>query len=259
VDLQSPPMQILLTNDDGIHAPGILAMYRKLAERADVRVVAPLTVQSGGSHAITIRHPVLWHEMRLEGDVFGTAVEGTPADCVKLALHALCDPHPDLVVSGINSGLNTGIHVLYSGTVSAAMEAAIKGVPAVAVSLELAKEMDYDRAATIADEIIQKTVSAGLPAGNVCNINIPELVGDRPRGVRLAPMSSKDMAERIERREDPIGRPYYWLGGDFKNIGDQTDTDRHAVAEGYVSVTPLQIDMTDNHLLESWSQSIKTD
>ncbi len=259
MDLQSLPMRILLTNDDGIYAPGILAIFRKLAERADVRIVAPMTVQSGGSHAITIRHPVLWHEVRLNGDVFGTAVEGTPADCVKLAMHALCDPLPDLVVSGINSGLNTGIHVLYSGTVSAAMEAAIKGVPAVAISLELADEMNYDRAAEISDEIIQQVVATDLPAGCVCNINIPELTDGMPRGTRIAPMSSRDMVERIERREDPMGRPYYWLSGDFKNIGDQTDTDRHAVAEGYVSVTPLQIDMTNHKLMGSWSKALQSD
>lgn len=252
-------MRILLTNDDGIHAPGIIAMHHALAQRADVQIVAPMTVQSGGSHAITIRHPVLWHEVRLNDGTFGTAVEGTPADCVKLALHALCDPLPDLVVSGINSGLNTGIHVLYSGTVSAAMEAAIKGVPAVAVSLELAKEMDYDRAATIADEIIQKVAQAGLPAGCVCNINLPDLIEDRPFGVRVTPMSTQDMAERIERREDPVGRPYYWLGGDFKNVGDQTESDRHAIADGYVAVTPLRFDMTDKSLLGTWADSIATE
>src|SRR5688572_29447476 len=140
-------MRILLTNDDGIFAPGLLAFYRELAKIADVAVVAPEGVQSGGSHAITIRHPVLWQTVGV-GDVFrGTSVEGTPADCVKLALHSLLPEKPDLVVSGINAGLNTGIHVLYSGTVAAAIEASIHGCPAIAVSFELYRDMDFSAAA----------------------------------------------------------------------------------------------------------------
>lgn len=246
-------MRVMLTNDDGIYAPGIRALYRVLAEDWDVNVIAPQGVQSGTSHAITIRHPVLWHHAEVATGFEGTAVEGTPADCVKLALHHLIETPPDLVISGINAGLNTGIHVLYSGTVAAAMEAAILGRPSVAVSFELYRDMDFNAAARIAKPIIESVVGQGIPPGCVCNINIPELKPGWPKGVRVVPMSTQHMDEHIEKREDPYGRSYYWLSGDFRNYGDPNDTDRHAIGDGYVSVTPLQFDMTDKKRLEEWA------
>lgn len=228
-------------------------MHDALAADWEVEVIAPQGVQSGGSHAITIRHPVLWHKVRV-GDAFdGTSVEGTPADCVKLALHHLVEAPPDVVVSGINAGLNTGIHVLYSGTVAAAIEAAILGRPAIAVSFELYRDMDFNKAARIAKPIIEAIVEKGLPPGNICSINIPELKPGWPRGVRVAPMSTQIMSEHIEQREDPYGRPYYWLSGDFQNYGDPNDTDRHAIGDGYVAVTPLQFDLTDRERLKEWA------
>lgn len=248
-------MRILLTNDDGIYAPGILAMYEALEGLGEVDVVAPESVQSGGSHAITIRHPVLWRSVRV-GDKFrGTSVEGTPADCVKLAVNALLPRRPDLVVSGINAGLNTGIHVLYSGTVAAAIEGAILGCPAVAVSFELYRDMDFHAAGRIARNIIDRIARDGFQPGLVYNINIPELKPGIPRGIRLARQSTAAMNESIERRSDPYGREYYWLTGDFKNIGDESDTDRHSISQGYVCVTPLQFDLTEDTLLntmKSW-------
>ncbi|MFQ5429552.1 MAG: 5'/3'-nucleotidase SurE [Phycisphaerae bacterium] len=249
-------MRILLSNDDGIFAPGLMSLYAVLPETAEVEVVAPESVQSGGSHAITIRHPVLWRTVSV-ADVFqGTSVEGTPADCVKLALNALLPERPDLVVSGINAGLNTGIHVLYSGTVAAAIEAAIQGCPAVAVSLELHRDMDFDAAARIAGRLIDRILESGLQPGQVFNINIPELKPGWPKGVRIEPQSIQSMAERIERRADPNGREYYWLDGDFKDIGGESQTDRHALSAGYVCVTPLQFDLTDTARLDrlrEWS------
>jgi len=246
-------MRVMLTNDDGIYAPGIRALHKVLAEDWDVEVIAPQTVQSGTSHAITIRHPVLWHHAEVSTGFEGVAVEGTPADCVKLALHHLIETPPDLVISGINAGLNTGIHVLYSGTVAAAMEAAILGRPAVAVSFELYRDMEFDVAAQIAKPIIEAAVRHGIPPGCVCNINIPELKPGWPKGVRVVPMSTQHMDEHIEKREDPYGRSYYWLSGDFRNYGDPNETDRHAIGEGYVSVTPLQFDMTDNARVKDWA------
>jgi len=237
-------MRILLSNDDGIYAPGLRAMYRELARRAEVDVVAPDSVQSGGSHAITIRHPVLWRSVQVGDNFQGTSVEGTPADCVKLALNALLPEKPDLVVSGINSGLNTGIHVLYSGTVAVAIEAAIQGCPAVSVSFELYRDMDFEAAAVIAGRLIDRIVENGPKPGQVFNINIPELKPGWPRGVRVMAQSTQPYEEQIERRADPYGREYYWLSGDFQNIGDETDTDRYAVGQGYVCVTPLQFNMT---------------
>ncbi|HWL92473.1 MAG TPA: 5'/3'-nucleotidase SurE [Phycisphaerae bacterium] len=248
-------MRILLTNDDGIYAPGILAMHGVLTDMGPVDVVAPETVQSGGSHAITIRHPVLWRSIQVGDKFTGTSVEGTPGDCVKLAINALLGQRPDLVVSGINAGLNTGIHVLYSGTVAAAIEAAILGCPAIAVSFELYKDMEFDIAAGIARSVIDRIGQEGFVPGTVYNINIPELKPGLPRGVRVAPQSILPMDERIERRSDPYGREYYWLTGDFKNIGGESDTDRYMIQEGYVCVTPLRFDLTERTLMkkmEKW-------
>lgn len=238
-------MRILLSNDDGIFAPGLRAMYQELARKAHVDVVAPETVQSGGSHAITIRHPVLWRTVRVGDDFQGTAVEGTPADCIKLALNSLLPEKPDLVISGINAGLNTGIHVLYSGTVAVAVEAAILGCPAAAVSFELYRDMDFDAAAAIAGRLIDHILEHKPKPGRIFNINIPELKPGWPRGVRVAPQSIQAVEERIEKRANPYGREYYWLSGDFQDFGDQPDTDRFIVGEGYVCVTPLQFDLTD--------------
>lgn len=238
-------MRILLTNDDGILAPGLLAMYKALQSLGEVHVVAPETVQSGGAHAITLRNPVLWRRVHV-GDVFtGTGVEGTPADCVKLALHAVLDHKPDLVVSGINAGLNTGVHILYSGTVAAAIEAAIQGCPAVAVSLEIYRDMDYEAAARIGRAVIDRILADGPKPGQVFNINVPEFKPGWPKGVRVAPQSHQALPEQIEERTAPYGRQYYWLGGEFQRFGDSGGTDRQCVDEGYVCVTPLQFDMTD--------------
>jgi len=258
-------MLILLSNDDGIYADGLIAMYQALAESADVRVVAPATAQSGGSHAITIRHPVLWKTVQV-GDIFqGTSVEGTPADCVKLAIHSLLPRKPDLVVAGINAGLNSGVHVLYSGTVAAAIQGAIQGCPAIAVSMELYRDMDFPAAARIAMRLIDRIVQRSLHPGQVFSINIPEIRPGWPRGVRVASQSVQAMVERVEERADPNGRRYYWLAGDFKDISNEPggneappdqQTDRQALSEGYVTVTPLQFNLTDQNLLgemQGWS------
>ncbi len=238
-------MRILLTNDDGILAPGLLAMYKALQSLGEIDVVAPETAQSGGAHAITIRNPVLWRRVQV-GDVFtGTGVEGTPADCVKLAINAVLDHKPDLIVSGINAGLNTGVHILYSGTVAAAIEGAIQGCPAIAVSLDIYRDMDFAAAARIGRGVIDRILADEPKPRQVFNINIPQITPGRPKGVRVAPQSPQAMPERIEERTAPHGRQYYWLSGDFNNFGDSGGTDRHCLDEGYVCVTPLQFDMTD--------------
>ena len=243
-------VKILLCNDDGIFAPGLMAMYAALAKRHHVDVVAPESVQSGESHSITIRQPVMWRSVEVSGRFHGTSVSGTPADCIKLALHSLFETKPDLIVSGINMGLNTGIHVLYSGTVAAAIEAAIFGYPAIAVSLQLYRDMDFDRAADIAARLIEKLVESGLKGGKVVNINIPEIKPDWPKGVRVAAQSCQPTVERIEKRKDPHGGEYYWLSGDFGEIDNQAQTDLKAVREGYVCVTPLHFDLTDHEAMK---------
>lgn len=247
-------MRILLTNDDGIFAPGLLAMYEVLAEGAEVDVVAPQAVHSGGSHSITIRHPLRWQRARVHDRFSGAGVEGTPADCVKLALSVLLPEKPDLVVSGINAGLNTGINVIYSGTVAAAIEAAMMGVPAVAVSLQFYRDMDFDYAARTAKPILDRLLEHGLAPGQVCSINIPEMKPGWPRGVRVAPQSIRQIIDRLEKRTDPNGREYYWLSGDYTNLDDDEQTDRFTLREGYVCVTPLRFNLTDNALLQTMRQ-----
>ena len=243
-------MRILLSNDDGIFAPGLMALYEVLSSADEVDVVAPETVQSGGSHAITIRHPVLWRTVQVNDGFHGTAVMGTPADSVKLALNGLLSEKPDVVISGINAGLNTGIHVLYSGTVAAAIEAAIFGYPAIAVSFELHRDMDYNAAAHIARRLIDRILQDGPFPGRVFNINIPEIKPGWPKGVRVFEQSTQAMNERFEKRTGPNNRDYYWIDGDFKDIGDESDTDRRALVEGYVCVTPLQFNLTDREAME---------
>ncbi len=243
-------MRILATNDDGIMAPGLVAMRKALADLGDVTVVAPMAAQSAVGHSISLTEPVICHRMDLGEGVEGFGIEGSPADCVKLALLELVPESVDLVVSGINLGANTGINVLYSGTVAAAIEGAFSGVPSVAVSLEAADELDFDGAARIALKLIRQLVTRGCDAGCVVNINLPDLTAGPPLGVRVVPQSLKGWAEKWDKRKDPRGRTYYWIYGDPETEGDNADTDVAALAERYVAVTPLRFDLTDHPRLE---------
>jgi len=237
-------MRILLCNDDGILAPGIAAMYDVLAVDHDVTVVAPALVQSATAHAITIRLPLICHKMHVGGRFHGTSVEGSPADCVKLAVHTLMQQKPDLVVSGMNAGANVGIHVLYSGTVAAAAEGAMLGCPAIAVSLEYSSELNFERAAVVARRVIDQILSYGVAPGHLYNVNIPAQKPGWPRGVRVGPQSTLGLDEKIEKRSDPSGRDYYWLSGNFGDTSREADTDLKLLREGYVTVTPLHFDLT---------------
>ncbi|MCK6486072.1 MAG: 5'/3'-nucleotidase SurE [Phycisphaerae bacterium] len=256
-------MRILLTNDDGILAPGLAAMYRRLTALGHVDVVAPESGQSAAAHSITVRYPIMSRQVHVGGEFHGYSVEGSPADCVKLAIHALLDAPPDLVVSGINAGENVGIHVLYSGTVAAAAEGALQGCRAIAVSLEYADELDFDRAAEHAIAVIRDVLDNGLAPGELVSINIPALRPGWPRGVRVAGQSTARLSETFERRNDPQGRPYYWLSGNLlRDVQETADTDLRAVREGYIAVTPLMVNLTDPSRLSamrdwpwSWPQS----
>jgi 5'-nucleotidase len=242
-------MRILATNDDGIMAPGLLAMRRALAELGEVTVVAPMTGQSAVGHSISVTEPVICHRMDLGGGVEGFGIEGSPADCVKLGLLELLPEPVDLVASGINLGANTGINVLYSGTVAAAIEGAFSGVPSVAVSLEASDELDFDGAAEIALRLIRRLTDCGLGAGSVININLPDLSAGPPQGVRVVPQSLKGWTEKWDRRKDPRGRTYYWIYGDPEAEADGSETDAAALADRYVTVTPLRFDLTDRSRL----------
>jgi 5'-nucleotidase len=214
-------MRILVTNDDGIMAPGILALRRALAALGEVTVVAPMTPQSAVGHSITLTDPIRVHRVDLGGGAAGYGVEGRPADCVKLAVLELMPQRPDLVASGVNLGANVGINVLYSGTVAAAVEGANYGIPSVAASIEAA-------------------------ASTLLNINVPDLSKGPPRGVRVVPQSRKGWREAWQRRSDPRGRSYYWLIGEEEAEEAGRESDVASLADRFVTVTPLQFDLTDH-------------
>ncbi|HEX8323922.1 MAG TPA: 5'/3'-nucleotidase SurE [Tepidisphaeraceae bacterium] len=248
-------MLILLTNDDGISAPGILAMYHALTELGEVHVVAPETVQSATGHGITLSTPLLTSRVTMAEGVVGTAVDGRPADCVKLAVSQLLPRRPDLVVSGINSGANVGINVVYSGTVAAAIEAAFLGLPAVATSLLLKRDVvaDYAAAARGTLHAIRDLLDRGLPAGAVASINLPALKPDeRSRGLKYCRQCTRPWADTYEKRLDPRGRPYFWNSSVFSLGTTDSDTDVAYLRDGWTTVTPLQFDLTEHRLLDQW-------
>ena len=248
-------MRILLSNDDGILAPGLAAMRKALAALGHVDVVAPATMQSAAGHGITVDGPLVVRRVHVENAFFGYSVEGRPADCVKLAVAELLDTPPDLVVSGVNDGANVSINVLYSGTVAAAAEGALLGFPAVAVSLKQGIERDFKQAASLAVRIIQQLFDAGFSDGQLININIPDLTLGPPRGVRVVPQATRTMADEFVRQSAPDGQDCYWLEGvDFDRAQHPTDNDLDALHERYIAVTPLQFDMTQYTLLKELSK-----
>lgn len=237
-------MRILLTNDDGILAPGLAAMYDVLSEMGEVEVAAPETVQSATAHGITINAPLTARRVHVHHRFWGWSITGRPADCVKLAVDQLIEHPPDLVVSGMNDGANVSINVLYSGTVAAAAEGAILGFPAVAVSLERGKEEDFEGAAQIAKAIIERAVAAPLEPGKLLNVNIPNLGRGRPRGVKVAPQAVQRMDDFYERRNGEDGTLHYYLQGWFQEPEVALDADLSALHQGYVVLTPLHFDLT---------------
>ena len=242
---------ILVSNDDGITAPGIRHLVEVVVGLgAEVVVVAPDSPQSGMGHAITIGHPLRLTENPVFGpDVKAYECSGTPADCVKIAKHyVLKDRTPDLVVSGINHGSNASVNVLYSGTMSAAIEAAIEGLPAVGFSLcEYGPHADFSHVAEWVSQVCRHALAHGIPAGTALNVNIPKKSAAPIAGLRLARQARAKWQEEFDRRLDPYQRPYYWLVGSFVNLDPGADTDEWALAHNYVSVVPCQFDLTAAH------------
>jgi 5'-nucleotidase len=247
-------VQILLTNDDGIYAPGLAAIERELRRLGDVTVVAPATEQSGVGHSITFLNPLVVKEV-FDGDRRrGWAVEGSPADCVKLGIFEFCQTRPTLVVSGINGGLNAGINVLYSGTVAAAIEGAFFGITSIAVSLEFSEHADFDKAARMAQGIIKQILARQGPAAQLYNLNIPTPALERSRGVKVVPMGVERYGEQFEKRQDPRGRNYYWATSDPPPRRGAEETDLTALEAGYVTLTPLDFDLTRRDRIDSMRQ-----
>lgn len=240
-------MIILLSNDDGIQSEGLIALEKSLARLGDIYTVAPDRAQSSMSHALTLHRPLRVHELgprRL-------SVDGTPVDCVKLALTGLLPVKPDLVVSGINKGPNLGDDIIYSGTVSAAIEGTLLGIPAIAVSLVAFENFDFRAAAEFTAALIERIRQPGIPAGTLLNVNVPHLPRDQLKGWKFTRMGKRHYSETIVERVDPRGGKYYWIGGDDLGFAKDDGTDCMAVHEGYISVTPLQCDMTDHGLLSA--------
>jgi 5'-nucleotidase len=252
-------MRILLTNDDGIYAPGLRAMRPELQKLGEVTVVAPATEQSAVGHSVTLTTPLVVQEvLDDQKQPLGWAVEGRPADCVKLALRELLGEPPDLVVSGLNSGSNAGINVLYSGTVAAAIEGAFFRRTSIACSLEYTRlrPLDFARGADLARRVIEQLLANHPPEGTLFNVNIPSPERGPVRGLRVLPQNVAPYVETYDRRTDPRGRVYFWSNPEFHCPEPHPDTDVTALAEGYITVTPLQFDLTHAALLAemaSWS------
>jgi 5'-nucleotidase len=244
---------ILVSNDDGIESPGILSLVSALDGLGDLVVVAPLTEQSAVGHAITMRDPVRarpWPFRGPSGQVQAYAVSGTPADCVKLAFDKLVPRKPDLVVSGINQGPNTAVNVIYSGTVSAATEASILGIPSVAFSYCRWEGGDFESSGRVARMISEHVLEEGMPGGVLLNVNIPDIPFDRMKGIMVTRQARAKWEESFSERLDPFDRPYYWLSGTFVNLDTGENTDLYAVENGWVSLTPVEHDLTAHHTLD---------
>jgi len=236
-------MQILLTNDDGIFAPGLAAIYKELVNLGDVMVVAPAESRSGASHSITYKVPLVCNKVDINGQFNGFSVKGSPADCVKLAVMQLCDRSIDLLVAGINNGANAGINVYYSGTVAAAMEAAFLKIPAVAMSLASEENMDFETAAKYCLQILKELLP--LENSEVININVPLLSRGRPKGIKVVPQSTEGFHEYYIPQQNEQGQTVFQLaGGPHRH--EQNSTDTTSLADGFITVTALAPDMT-NH------------
>ncbi|HIB49444.1 MAG TPA: 5'/3'-nucleotidase SurE [Flavobacteriaceae bacterium] len=249
---------ILVTNDDGITAPGIRALVEVMNTLGDVCVIAPDSPQSGMGHAITI-HDTLYCdaiEVRKDEPQQEYSCSGTPVDCVKLAVNEILKRKPDLCVSGINHGSNSSINVIYSGTMSAAVEAGTQGIPSIGFSLlDYSLDADFEPAKKYVKLLAEECLKNGLPKGVVLNVNIPKASASELKGMKVCRQANAHWTENFDKRTNPLGRDYYWLTGDFVNEDKGEDTDEWALAHNYVSVVPVQFDLTAHHAIQeinSW-------
>lgn len=247
---------ILVTNDDGIQAPGIHALILELQKVADISVVAPRVERSAVGHAITLSDPLRVEEFDKGGMWQGLAVSGTPADCVKIALNAVLDNKPDLVISGINLGSNAGINVIYSGTVSAATEGAVSGIPSIAVSLTTYSNPNFGVAAKFAAKMAIDLYNNPIEGRTLLNINVPNVPESDIAGVKVAKQGMANFAEVFDKRVDPKGRVYYWLTGSKVTMDEPEDVDDNLIKQNYITVTPLQFNLTDFNKLKMMQERI---
>jgi len=242
---------ILVTNDDGIFAPGITFLAKVASKFGRIIVVAPDKPQSGMGHAITINSTLRIQKTNYHNAEMEYACSGTPVDCVKMAVNNILKKRPDLVVSGVNHGSNSSINVIYSGTMSAAIEGALEGTPSIGFSLcDYAMEADFEQAEKFVSKIIEESLKNKMPKGVCLNVNIPKLKEADFKGIKVVRQARANWVERFEERKDPYGRDYYWLTGEFVNFEPESlDTDEWALANGYISVVPTQADLTAHSAL----------
>jgi 5'-nucleotidase len=249
-------LHVLISNDDGIDSPGIHALVQEVKKIARVTVVAPDKQQSAVGHAITVGYPLRWSRFYENGKFFGYAVEGTPADAVKLAVRSILDEKPDMLISGINHGSNTAVSIIYSGTVSAATEGTILGIPSVAISLTTYEKPDFTYSAKFARKLAVCVAKKGLPEGTLLNVNVPAVPESKVRGVLVTKQGKSKWEDIFEVRRDPNDKEYYWLAGDLLQLDHEEDVDQVAIREKYVSITPIHYDLTDYGMIEKmklWS------
>ena len=246
-------MHILVTNDDGVTAPGLLALAQEMRQLGKVTVLAPDRNWSASGHVKTMDRPLRVRETKLADGSPALTTDGAPSDCVALALLGIVPEKIDLVLSGINPNANIGHDVTYSGTVTAAMEAVISGVPGIAVSLDSKPghgDLDYGPAAHMAAGVASQVIAHGLPEGVLLNVNVPCLPEDKLKGIQITRQGLRVYHDALDARKDPRGRPYYWIGGEFPTGVPEDGSDVGALAEGYVSITPLQLDLTAYKAME---------
>ena len=247
-------MHILVTNDDGVHAPGLLALAQEMRNLGEVTILAPDRNWSASGHVKTMERPLRVKETRLSDGSSALASDGAPSDCVALALLGVVEKKIDLVVSGINPNANIGHDVTYSGTVTAAMEAVIAGTPGVAVSLDSLPgqiDLDYAPSARMAALVVRQAMLNGIPRGVLLNVNVPGCPESQLKGLLVTRQGLRVYRDALDSRLDPRGKPYYWIGGDYPTGVDEEGTDFGALKAGYVSITPLQLDLTSRTSLES--------
>jgi len=244
-------LSILVSNDDGIFSDGLGMLVKELQSIAAVTIVAPENQQSAVGHAITMHRPLRVREVSKDENFFGYAVDGTPADCVKLAIRHLMKNKPDLVISGINHGSNTAVSVIYSGTVSAATEGTILGIPSFAISLTTFEpNADFSYAAKFARQLALKVVEKGLPIGTLLNVNVPPVPENEIRGVVITRQGKSIWNDEFEARRDPGNKQYFWLKGELVELDEEEDIDQRAILNNKISVTPIQFDLTNYSLIE---------
>ena len=248
---------ILITNDDGISAKGILSLYEEMINFGEVVIIAPDSPQSGMGHAITIHNPLRLEKLIMFSGSEAYSCSGTPVDCVKLGIYEVLKRKPDLIVSGINHGANTSTNVLYSGTMSAAVEGAMEGIPSIGFSLcNFKSDANFNGAKSVVRRVVAEVLKNGMPEGVCFNVNVPDINENQLNGIKVCRQANAFWEDRFDKRLDQFGKPYYWLAGGFQTQDNDNTTDLYWIEQGYASVVPTQYDMTSYKALkelENWS------